>query len=204
MLLSTRAYIYPLFVYFIGNSDQQTTVFTSKKDSLATINVHIPDEHKHDINILISKNESCISESILNEMEKLIIKAAKMYVSITFLMVRHLPSKGENHENHETSEFYILSTSGLYTVNEMPDFLDHIKATVNSRIENTQNQLQGSGWVIREILKFEISVCKFVKGSLGNYKAYPPGLRSSHNIINPRCRENCVLISLASFMYLNP
>ena len=117
-----RAYVYPLFVYFIGNNAQQTTVFTSKKDSPATINVHIPDEHKHDINILISKNESCISESILNEMEKLNIKAAKMYVSITVLMVRNLPSKGENDGNPKTSEFYILSTSGFYTVNEIPDF----------------------------------------------------------------------------------
>ena len=74
--------------------------------------------------------------------------------------------------------------------------------TVNSRIESTQNQLQGSGWVIREILKFEISVCKFIKGNLGNYKAYPPGLRGSHNIINPRSMENCVLLSLACFIYL--
>ena len=104
-------------------------------------------------------------------MEKLNIKAAKMHVSIRVLMVRNLPSKGENDENPETSEIHILSTSGLYTVNEIPDFLDRFKETVNSRIENTQNQLQGSGWVIREILKFEISVCKFVKGNLGNYKA---------------------------------
>ena len=62
--------IYPLFVYFIGNSAQQPTVFTSKNDSFATIDVHIPDEHKCNINILISENESCISESILNKMKK--------------------------------------------------------------------------------------------------------------------------------------
>ena len=116
-----------------------------------------------------------------------------MYVSITVLMVRNLPSKGENDENLKTSEFYILSTS---------EFLDHVKATVNSRIENTQNQLQGSGWVIWEILEFEILVCKFVKGNLLNYKAYPLGLRGSHNIINPTSRGNCVLLSLACVMYL--
>ena len=46
-------------------------------------------------------------------MKKLNIKAAKMYVSITVLMVRNLPSKGENDENPETCEFYILSASGL-------------------------------------------------------------------------------------------
>ena len=60
-------------------------------------------------------------------------------------MVRNLPSKGENDENLETSEFYILSTSGLYTIDEIPDFLEHVKMTVDSRTENTQNQLQGSG-----------------------------------------------------------
>ena len=125
-----------------------------------------------------------------------------MYVSITVLMVRNLPSKGENYENPETSEFYMLSTSGLYTVDEIPNFLDHVKMTVNSRIENTQNQLQGSGWVVREILKFEVTVCKFIKDALGNYKAYPPGLRGSHNIVNPRYSENCVLIALACSMYL--
>ena len=62
----------------MGNSAQQTTVFTSKKDSYATKNIYLPDERKYDINILSSENESCISESILNEMEKLNIKAAKM------------------------------------------------------------------------------------------------------------------------------
>ena len=141
-------------------------------------------------------------QSILNEMKKLKVKAAKMYVSITVLMVRNLPSKGENDENPETSEFYILSTSGLYTVDEIPKFLEHVKTTVNSRIENTQNQLQGSGWVIRDILRFEKTVCKFVKGVLGNYKAYLPGLRGSHSIVNPRSSENCDLIALACSMYL--
>ena len=135
-------------------------------------------------------------------MKKLKVKAAKMYVSITVLMVRNHPSKGENDENPATSEFYILSISGLCKVDEIPDFLEHVKMTVNSRIENTQNQLQGSGWVIRELLKFAIIVCKFVKGVLGNYKAYPPGLRGSHNVINPRSSENCVLIALACSMYL--
>ena len=46
-------------------------------------------------------------------------------------MARNLPSKGENDENPETSEFYILSASGLYTVNEIPDFLEHVKTTIN-------------------------------------------------------------------------
>ena len=59
-------------------------------------------------------------------MKRLNIKAAKMYVSITLLMVRNILSKGENDENPETSEFYILSTSGLYTVNEIPIFLDYV------------------------------------------------------------------------------
>ena len=63
-----------------------------------------------------------------------------MYVSITVLIVR-----SEDDENPETSEFSILSTSALYTENEIPDFLDHVRSTVNNRIENTQNQLQGSG-----------------------------------------------------------
>ena len=135
-------------------------------------------------------------------MKKLKVKATKMYVSITVLMVRNLPSKGENDENPETSEFYIHSTSDLYTVDEIPDFLEHVKTTVNSIIENTQNQLQGLGWVIREILIFEITVCKFIKGVLGNYKAYPPGLRGSHNIINPRSSKNCVFIAIACSMYL--
>ena len=125
-----------------------------------------------------------------------------MYVTINIQMVRNLPSKGEADETPETSQFYILSTSALYTSLEIPNFLEHIKSTVSSRIENSQNQLQGSGWVIREIVKFEITICKFVKGSLDNYIAYPADVRGSHNIINPRVDEICVLISLACFFYL--
>ena len=37
-----------------------------ENDSLATIDVPIPEEHKHDINILTSQNVECTSESILN------------------------------------------------------------------------------------------------------------------------------------------
>ena len=48
-----------------------------------------------------------------------------------FLMVRNLPSKGEDDENPKISEFFILSTSALYT-EEIPEFLDHVKSTVNS------------------------------------------------------------------------
>ena len=180
-----------LFLYFIGNRARDTTVFISKNDSLATINVPILEEYKHDINILISENEECISDSILNEFNNLNLNAATMYVAITVLMVRNPPSKGEDDENPETSEFFILLTSALYTEDEIPEFLDHIKPTVNSRIENTQNQLQGSVWVIREIVKFEMSICKFIKGVLGHYKLSPQGLRGSHNIFNPRSSENC-------------
>ena len=68
-----------------------------------------------------------------------------MYVSIDVLLVRSQPSKGNADECPETSYFYILSTSALYNRLEIPDFLEHIKATVSNRIENTQNKLQGSG-----------------------------------------------------------
>ena len=62
--------------------------------------------------------------------------------------------------------------------------------------------MQGSGWVIREIVKFQITICKFAKGAIGNYIAYPAGIRGAHNIINPKVDENCLLIALASFLYL--
>ena len=56
--------------------------------------------------------------------------------------------------------------------------------------------------MIREIVKFEITICKFANRMLSNYKQFPRGIRGSHNIINHRTDENCVLISLATFMYL--
>ena len=93
-----------------------------------------------------------------------------MYVSIDLLMVRNQPSKGDTDQSPELDYFYITSTSSLYTMLEIPDFLDHIKATVANRIENTQNKLQGSEWVIREITRFNITICKFARGSLGSYK----------------------------------
>ena len=96
----------------------------------------------------------------------------------------------------------ILSTSALYTMLEIPDFLEHIKATVSNRIENTQNQLQDSGWVIRETAKFKIIICKFAKGAIGNYIAYLAGVRGGHNIINPNVSGNCLLTALASIFYL--
>ena len=57
-----------------------------------------------------------------------------MYVSIDVLMVRNQPSKGDADECPETSYFYILSTSALYTRLEIPDCLEHIKETVSNRI----------------------------------------------------------------------
>ena len=39
-------------------------------------------------------------------------------------------------KNPEISEFFIVSTSALYTEEEMSEFLDHVKSAVNSRIEN--------------------------------------------------------------------
>ena len=62
-----------------------------------------------------------------------------MYVSIDLLMVRNHPSKGDVDQSPETDHFYITSTSSLYTMLEIPDFLDDIKTTVANRIENTQN-----------------------------------------------------------------
>ena len=71
---------------------------------------------------------------------------------------------GDVYEPPETSEFHITTSSCLYTQFEISDLLEHIRETVVSRLENTQGQLQGSGWVIKEISKFEISFCKFVRG----------------------------------------
>ena len=68
-----------------------------------------------------------------------------MYVTVDILMVRNQPSKGDADQSPEVDHFYITSTSSLYTMLEIPDFLEHIKTTVASRIENTQNKLQGSG-----------------------------------------------------------
>ena len=125
-----------------------------------------------------------------------------MYVSIDLLMVWNHPSKGDADQSPEIDHFYITSTSSLYTMVEIPDFLDDIKTTVANRIENTQNKLQGSGWVLRDITRFSITICKFAKGSLGSYKPYPRGIRGRHNIVNPNVRENCVLTAIASFFHL--
>ena len=59
-----------------------------------------------------------------------------------------------------------------------------------------------SCWVIREITRFNITICKFARESLGSYKAYPRGVRGKHNIVNPNVHENCVLIAIASFFHL--
>ena len=141
-------------------------------------------------------------DTVLNEFNKLKISSAKMYVSITVLICRNVLSRVEDDENPETGEFYILSTSAFYAQTELGEFLEHGRSTVNSRIENTHNQLQGSGWIIREIVKFEITICKFAKGILGHYKSYPQGLRARNQVFNPRTSENCVLISIAASMYL--
>ena len=109
---------------------------------------------------------------------------------------------GDVYEPPETAEFHITTSSCLYTKFEISDLLEHIRETVVSRLENTQVQLQGSGWVIKEISKFEISFCKFVRGVLGTYTSYPAGVRGKDNIINPRTTENCVLIALASHFYI--
>ena len=109
---------------------------------------------------------------------------------------------GDVYEPPETAEFHITTSSCLYTKFEISDLLEHIRETVVSRLENTQAQLQGSGWVIKEISKFEISFCKFVRGVLGAYTPYPVGVRGKDNIFNPRTSENCVLIALASHFYI--
>ena len=116
--------------------------------------------------------------------------------------VRNQPSNGDADQSPELDHFYIISTSSLCTMLEIPDFLDDIKATVANKIENTQNKLQGSGWAIREITRFNITICKFARGSLGSYKAYPRDIRGKHNIVNPNIHENCVLIAIAAFFNL--
>ena len=45
-----------------------------------------------------------------------------MYVTINVQMVRDLPSKGEADQTPETSQFFILSTSALFTRLEIPNF----------------------------------------------------------------------------------
>ena len=49
-----------------------------------------------------------------------------MYVNIDLLMVRNQHSKGDADQSPELDYFYITSTSSLYTMLEIPDFLDHI------------------------------------------------------------------------------
>ena len=101
-----------------------------------------------------------------------------------------------------SGNFHILSTAGLYTESEIDDFISHIHNPVNSRLENSHNQLQGSGWIVQEISDFKINFCKFAKGILGNFRPYPKGLSGGQQIMNPRTSENCLLIALAMFKYL--
>ena len=108
--------------HFIDTPLCQNEVSTSANSSLATIDIPIPPQHKYDIDILISENEENITKSILNEYRRLNIKSGKMYVSIDVQMVRNQPSKGDADESPEISYLYILSTSALYTISEIPDF----------------------------------------------------------------------------------
>ena len=104
-------------------------------------------------------------------------------------------------EMSEASNFHMQSTANLYTQSEIDDFISHICNTVNNRLENSQNELQGSGWIVQEISDFKINFCRFTKGILGDLKPYPQGLGGSHQIFNPRTSENCVLTVLAAFEY---
>ena len=113
--------------------------------------------------------------------------------------VRNTPSKGEHDDSPETSHFFIQTTSGLYTQFELHEFIEHIRNTVAHRIENSQDQLQGSGWALRELLECEITLCNFAKGVLGSFREFPSSLRGSRYIFNPRTSQNCLLTAIASF-----
>ena len=98
----------------------------------------------------------------------------------------------------ESTKFHIQNNAGLYTRDEINEFIDNIRETVVNRIENSKNQLQGSGWKIGKIVDFAITVCKVATGIFGSYTPYPKNVRGYKFIFNPQTAENaCWLLSPA-------
>ena len=144
-------FFFLLFI-IIGNGSAQPNIYISQNRTLSTIDINIPHDHEHDITYLLTIVK-IILETISNELSNLNIRCGKLHVFMTLLMHRNIPHIS-NDEMPEISNFHIQSSVNLYAKREIDDFICDICNTINDRLENSQNQLQGSGWVIQEISGF--------------------------------------------------
>ena len=162
------------------------------------INLDIPKDYSHDIEVYIDSCQDDIKATVLQNLAKLNRYSCKLYIDIILNIERTTPSETNG---NQVDHFYIRSNAQLYTKSELDTFIDDIRGVIRQRLEDHRNELQESGQILKDIAEFKIHMRQFAKGGLGEYRHYPIGLDGSHQIFNPISGENCLLIALASHLY---
>ena len=186
---------------FLGMSSNRTLskTFSSTRNTLRIISLCIPEHHRHDIELYINRCQDDIKEIVLKMMTELNRYSCKLYIDIILNLERTTPSQTDD---KQVDHFHISSNGQLYAKSELDAFMDDIRGVIRQSLENHQNELQESRWIIKDIAEFKIHLCQFAKGELGKYSPYPHGLSGSHLIFNPISEENSLLIALASHFYV--
>ena len=83
----------------------------------------------------------------------------------------------------------------------MSDLVDLWINQLNRRLESLISETEGSGFIISRVEGFYINYCLHAAfNGIGDYVAYPRGVRGGHEVFNPNGRHSsCVIQCLAAF-----
>ena len=197
--------IYYIFLLLTDETDERThpltppTLFSSTNDTLTEITFNLEGHNVLDISLFLDTHQEDIKCEILKILSNLNIYSCKLYTTTTLNIERETTLEGIS--NVEQKHHFLITRASLYTMNELDTFISDTKEHICQRLENSEKELEGSGWRITGVSGFKIHLCRFAKGVLGTYAPYPRGVRGSSFIFNPNTSENCVLIALASYRY---
>ncbi|XP_063877104.1 uncharacterized protein LOC135109612 [Scylla paramamosain] len=120
----------------------------------------------------------------------------KIFSHISLLLVK-FSTLGED----EHRVIHIAFRARLITYQDVPDLVDLWIHQLNSRLESLTSETEGSGFIISRVQNFFINYCLHVACSgIGDYVAYPRGVRGGNEIFNPDGRHSsCVIQCLAAF-----
>ena len=131
--------------------------------------------------------------------------SARMYMESSVIIEKQSPAHINNPRapRFQTDQYHITTSAHLYTIPELDSFLNHCISTVYKRSENEQARVEGSGWSIRRVDRIRFAICRQEAGVIGDFVAYPKGVRGGQQIYNPNVPGNCVINSLAIHSYFN-
>ena len=116
-------------------------------ESCHEINLQVPQCYTKDLVLFLSHHQVPIVESIRKVLVEHNRYSARIYLESSFLMEKKDPGTG----SIELKEFHIVSKNRIYTLDELPQLIDNLNETIAERFENSEKDLAGSGWLLKEV-----------------------------------------------------